>query len=437
VVLRVRHGTLNLVKLQTELAGHLTHVGGAQVAVLNAGDNRGDSAHRQHAAFKGRQIVLGEGRINRELEERAARSDQRAHGSVALVQAQVAGVHAVLSNRNEGLRDEALILLEGCHSGLLSCGIAVECEDDFAAGAVVGNHAAHHLDVAGTERGAAGGNGGGDAGEVCRHDVRVAFHDDDLLGLGHIAFCQVNAVEHLGFLVQLRLGGVQVFGALVVVEEAAGTEADGFTGDGADGPDDAAAEAVVQAAVALREHAGSLQFLIGEALGAKVLEQVIPAARGVADTELAGCGGVETAGAEEVLRLLSISAVEVAFKELGGNLVRVEQAAAHTRLVAVAGLTALIVQGVADARGKALHRLNEAGVFHRHDEGVHITGFTATKAVVRTDLRAHIEGGRALVVERAQPLEGAYTGAFEAHVAFNDFADIGTGADFVNVFFAD
>ena len=116
---------------------------------------------------------------------------------------------------------------------------------------------------------------------------------------------------------------------------------------------------------------------------------------------------------------------------------RVEQAAAHARLVAVAGLTALIVQGVADARGKTLHRLNEAGVFHRHDEGVHVTGFTAAEAVVRTDLRAHIEGGRALVVERAQPLEGAYTGAFEAHIAFNDFADIGTGADFVNVFFAD
>ena len=205
--------------------------------------------------------------------------------------------------------------------------------------------------MAGTERGAAGGNGGGDAGEVCRHDVRVAFHDDDLLGLGHIAFCQVNAVKHLGFLVQLRLGGVQVFGALVVVEEAAGTETDGFAGDGADGPDDAAAEAVVQAAVALREHAGSLQLLISETLGAKVLEQVVPAARGVADTELAGCGGIETAGAEEALRLLSISAVEVTFKELGGNLVRVEQAAAHTRLVAVAGLTALIVQGVADARG--------------------------------------------------------------------------------------
>ena len=291
--------------------------------------------------------------------------------------------------------------------------------------------------MAGTERGAAGGNGGGDAGEVCRHDVRVAFHDDDLLSLGHIAFCQVNAVEHLGFLVQLRLGGVQVFGALVVVEEAAGTEADGFTGDGADGPDDAAAEAVVQAAVALREHAGRLQFLVREPLGAKVLEQVVPAARGVADTELAGCGGVKTAGAKEALRLLGISAVEVTFKELGGNLVRVEQAAAHTRLVAVAGLTALIVQGVADARGKTLHRLNETGVFHRHDEGVHVTGFTATEAVVRADLRAHIEGGRALVVERAQPLEGAYTGAFEAHVAFNDFADIGTGADFVNVFFAD
>ena len=62
--------------------------------------------------------------------------------------------------------------------------------------------------MAGTERGTAGGNGGGDAGKVCRHDVRVAFHDDDLLILGHIAFCQVDAVEYLGFLVQLSLGGV-------------------------------------------------------------------------------------------------------------------------------------------------------------------------------------------------------------------------------------
>ena len=205
--------------------------------------------------------------------------------------------------------------------------------------------------MAGTERGAAGGNGSGDAGEVCRHNVRVAFHNDDLLSLGHIAFCQVNAVKHLGFLVQLRLGGVQVFGALIVVKETAGTETDGFTGNGANRPDDAAAEAVVQAAVALREHTGRLQLLIREALGAKVLEQVVPAARGVADTELAGCGGVETAGAEEALRLLSISAVEVAFEELGGHLVRVEQAAAHTRLVAVAGLTALIVQGVTNTGG--------------------------------------------------------------------------------------
>ena len=138
---------------------------------------------------------------------------------------------------------------------------------------------------------------------------------------------------------------------MVVVEESAGTEADGFTGDGADGPHNAAAEAVVQAAVALREHAGSLQLLISEILGAKVLEQVVPAARGVAYTELAGCGGVEASGAKEALRLLRISAVEVTFEELGGNLVRVEQAAAHTRLVAVAGLTALIVQGVTNTGG--------------------------------------------------------------------------------------
>ena len=65
------------------------------------------------------------------------------------------------------------------------------------------------------------------------------------------------------------------------------------------------------------------------------------------------------------------------------------------------------------------------------------SGLTTTEAVVRTHLRAHVEGGRALVVERAQPLEGADTRAFEAHVAFNNFADIGAGTYFVDVFFAD
>ena len=35
------------------------------------------------------------------------------------------------------------------------------------------------------------------------------------------------------------------------------------------------------------------------------------------------------------------------------------------------------------------------------------------------------------------PLKVPIPALFEAHVAFNDFADIGTGADFVNVFFAD
>ena len=353
------------------------------------------------------------------------------------MQAQVAGVHAVLGHRYEGLRDEALVLLERGHGGLLAGGVTVKGEDDLSAGAVVGNHAAHHLDVPGTERGTAGGHGGGDARQVRGHHVRVTLHDDDLLLLGHLAFGQVDAVEHLGLLVQLRLGGIEVLGALVVVEEAAGAEADGLPRDGANRPDDAAAEAVVQAAVALGEHAGCLQLLIGEALGAKVLEQVVPAARGVTDTELAGCGGVETAGAEEALRLLSISAVEVAFEELGGNLVRVEQAATHARLVAFAGVTALVVQGVANAGGQTFHGLHEAGVFHGHDEGVHVTGLTTTEAVVRTHLRAHVEGGRALVVERAQALVRADTRAFEAHVAFNDFANIGAGTYFVDVFFAD
>ena len=76
-------------------------------------------------------------------------------------------------------------------------------------------------------------------------------------------------------------------------------------------------------------------------------------------------------------------------------------------------------------------------MFHRHDEGVDVTGFSASEAVVGSHLRAHVEGGRAFVVEWAQPFVRADTCTFEGYVSLNDFADVGTGAYFINVFFAD
>ena len=117
---------------------------------------------------------------------------------------------------------------------------------------VVAEHAPQHLDVVDAERGAAGGDRGRDAREVAGHDVGVALDDDDLR-LGDVALGEVEPVEHLGLVIDRGLWGVEVLRALVVVEQAAGAEPDGLPGDVADRPDQPAAEAVVDAAIALRD----------------------------------------------------------------------------------------------------------------------------------------------------------------------------------------
>ena len=138
---------------------------------------------------------------------------------------------------------------------------------------------------------------------------------------------------------------------MVVVEEAACPESDGFASYGADGPDDAAAEPVVEPAISFGEHAGGAQFFVGESLGAQVFEEVVPAARGVSDAEGFGGGRVEASGTEKALCFCRAGRVEVAFKEFGGNFVGVQQAAAQTGFVPVAWVSAFIVQGVADTCG--------------------------------------------------------------------------------------
>jgi len=62
------------------------------------------------------------------------------------------------------------------------------------AGAVIGDHTAYHFDVPRTEGGAAGCYGSFDACQVCRHNIGIAFDDDDLFGFGHLTFGEVDAV---------------------------------------------------------------------------------------------------------------------------------------------------------------------------------------------------------------------------------------------------
>ena len=88
---------------------------------------------------------------------------------------------------------------------------------------------------------------------------------------------------------------------MVVVEETACPESDGFARYGADGPDDTPTKTVVEAAVSFREHTGSAQFLVGKSLGTQMFEKVVPAAGGVSDPEGFGGGRVEPASAEKAL----------------------------------------------------------------------------------------------------------------------------------------
>ena len=106
-----------------------------------------------------------------------------------------------MGDRHVCLCHETLILLKGCERGFLPRGIAIEGKDNFSTGAVIGDHAAYHFDVPRTEGGAAGCYGSFDACQMCRHNIGIAFDDDDLFGFGHLTFGEVDSVEHLRFFV--------------------------------------------------------------------------------------------------------------------------------------------------------------------------------------------------------------------------------------------
>ncbi len=65
---------------------------------------------------------------------------------------------------------------------------------------------------------------------------------------------------------------------------------------------------------------------------------------------------------------------------------------------------------------------------HLLQEAIDVTALAAAEAVVEADLRAHVEAGAALVVERAQALHRADAGGLERHVVVDDVGDVGTAA---------
>ncbi|SIM58889.1 Uncharacterised protein [Mycobacteroides abscessus subsp. abscessus] len=427
-------GPLHLHRLHPDPPGHTPRVGRAQGRIPDRRDHRHDGAHGPHPPLQGLQVVVLQGHPDRELEQGPLGLQQVPHGPVPAGQTQIARVHPVRGHAHVGLGGEALILLEGVQRGLLPGLVAVEGEDHLSPGAVIAQQAPHDLDVPRAEGRAAGGHGRLHPGQVRGHHVRIPLDDDRLLSLGDLPLGQIDAVEHLGLLVQGGLRGVQVLRPLVILEQLPRPEADGLPRDGADGPDQAPPEPVVQSPPTLGEHTRGLQLLLGEAVVPQVLEQVGPALRGVADAEALRRGAVESAPAEETLGGGGLAGVELALEELLGDLVRVHQPLPPALLLPVRAAPVLVVQLVAHAGGQPLHGLGEAGVVHGHEEGDDVPGLPAAEAVVGAHLRADVEGGGALVVEGAQPLVGADAGGLQRHVALDDLPDVRARADLVDVF---
>ena len=148
---------------------------------------------------------------------------------------------------------------------------------------------------------------------------------------------------------------------------------------------------------------------------------VWPACRRVADAEVRGGMAVEAPGREEVPPRLGLRGGELLAEPGLGQTVGVHEALTGTRLhPAPHRATLLVAQLDSGAVGEVLDRLGETEVVDLLDEGDDITALAAAEAVPVAELGAHVEGGGAFVVEGAQPLERADSGALEGHVLADD-----------------
>ena len=129
-------------------------------------------------------------------------------------------------------------------------------------------------------------------------DVHVAFDEDALVFAGDGVACLVEAVDFAALFVDDALGRVDVFGDVFVFAEGACSEGDDASGEGEDGVDDAAAVAVVGAAVVALAEAGGEEVFLGIAGGEGGAVEVVAFFEGVAEAEFFDAFVVDAALAE-------------------------------------------------------------------------------------------------------------------------------------------
>ena len=275
------------------------------------------------------------------------------------------------------------------------------------------------------KRGTARRDRGGDPGQMHCHHVGIALDHYRLMSLGDVAFGQIDTEHHRRLLVQQRLRRIDVLGFhRVVIEQPPRPEPNHFAGRRADRPQQPPVEAIHRATASLPGQARGFQLLELETLALQMLCQRIPARRRESATETTRRIGIEVA-LRQILagrrRLVGLQRRRVELCR--GRIGRDQPAAAAAVTLHVGGRSPGVGDGVADAVGQHLDRLDEADVFDLLDERVHVATFAAAEAMEVPVVGADVKRRRLLVMERAQALERIRAGTSQLDVVADDLLD--------------
>ena len=176
--------------------------------------------HNVDAAAVGVRVVQSAEVVEQEVKKTGRAVDQLAEGVGSVFADEAVGVVRLRDDGDADGQAAGEQVVERAQGGLLPGGVGVETEDDL-------------LGVALEDAGVVGGEGGAlrcdgilDVGQVAGDDVELAFADDDRLGFEDGALGLVEPVDHAALAEDRRLGGVDVFAALLLGGKHAAAEAD-------------------------------------------------------------------------------------------------------------------------------------------------------------------------------------------------------------------